>query len=352
MESLRRRVPLLVLVVTVTLGVAQLVALPPSGASVSLHAIVEGAFLLMVLVGLFTVFPARESKLLSDTEIRAIYLPLSAGIGMIAIRATTDVLDEFRRHPEWLLTVLEDGAMIVGVGLLFAGLRRWFTLRQRYEEQLRRQRNELDRQNDRLETFAEIVSHDLRNPLTVAMGRLEVAESDGDERHFDAMGRALERMETIIDDVLTLSRIGPDAITPVELSVQTVSEAAWENVETKRAELVTEFTGDMRIAADETTVQRLFENLFRNAVEHGGESVTVHVGPTDSGFYIEDTGTGIPEDDREQVFESGYSTESEGTGFGLDIVRQIVDAHGWSVRLQSSAEGGARFEICVDETAG
>ena len=106
MESLRRRVPLLVLVVTVTLGVAQLVALPPSGASVSLHAIVEGAFLLMVLVGLFTVFPARESKLLSDTEIRAIYLPLSAGIGMLASRATTDVLDEFRRHPEWLLTVL------------------------------------------------------------------------------------------------------------------------------------------------------------------------------------------------------------------------------------------------------
>jgi signal transduction histidine kinase len=88
------------------------------------------------------------------------------------------------------------------------------------------------------------------------------------------------------------------------------------------------------------------ENLFRNSVEHGGSTVTVTMGslPGESGFYIEDDGPGVPPDDRTDVFENGYTTEENGTGFGLSIVQTIFEAHGWNVSLTEGTEGGARIE--------
>jgi signal transduction histidine kinase len=73
--------------------------------------------------------------------------------------------------------------------------------------------------------------------------------------------------------------------------------------------------------------------------------VTVHVGESDGGFYVADDGPGIPEAERERIFEAGYSTADEGTGFGLRIVEQVVDAHGWEVTVTESEQGGARFDV-------
>lgn len=92
-------------------------------------------------------------------------------------------------------------------------------------------------------------------------------------------------------------------------------------------------------------LKQIFEDLFRNAVEHGDADVTLTVGELADGFYIEDDGVGIPEDEREAVFEPGYSTSQEDSGFGLSIVGRVVDAHGWEIRLTDGADGGARFEI-------
>jgi signal transduction histidine kinase len=105
--------------------------------------------------------------------------------------------------------------------------------------------------------------------------------------------------------------------------------------------------------ADETTLRQALENLYRNAAEHGTDgvdagsdgSITVAVGATPDGFYVADDGAGIPADERDQVFEHGYTTRSEGTGFGLSIVREIVEAHDWSITVTESEDGGARFEI-------
>jgi signal transduction histidine kinase len=69
------------------------------------------------------------------------------------------------------------------------------------------------------------------------------------------------------------------------------------------------------------------------------------------GFYVADTGFGIPESDRMEVFEAGYSTSEDGTGFGLRIVKQIVDAHGWDITVTESNQGGARFDITGVELA-
>ena len=210
----------------------------------------------------------------------------------------------------------------------------------------KRRIDQLNRQKERLEEFASVVSHDLRNPLNVAEGRLELAMADGDETHLAAVERAHGRMRDLIDDLLTLAQAerAVDATTPQ--SVAALASAAWQNVETGEATLEAD---DLTVLADRSRLQRLFENLVRNAVEHGGEAVTVRVGAIGDevvrGFYVEDDGLGIPPERREAAFEVGYSTHDEGTGFGLRIVERVAAAHDWTVTLTESADGGARFEF-------
>ena len=208
-----------------------------------------------------------------------------------------------------------------------------------------RDRRELKRQNERLDRFASVVSHDLRNPLQVLRGALDGARQTGDPEHFERGEQALDRMETLIEDVLSLARQGQpiDETEPVALAA--LAEECWDVVETGEAELVVD--DDLQFMADLDRLRQLLENLVRNAIEHGGADVTVRIGPLPdrAGFYVEDDGPGISEAERSDVFESGYSTAEGGTGFGLAIVSEIVDAHGWTITVTDGDEGGARFEI-------
>ncbi|RKD95327.1 GAF domain-containing protein [Halopiger aswanensis] len=222
------------------------------------------------------------------------------------------------------------------------------------ESLLRERTAELEAQNERLERFASIVSHDLRNPLQVAEGSLELAcegddeGADGDttvDDHLDNVRWALDRMDGLIEELLTLARDG-DRIDDLEsVDLAALSETCWRSVATAEATLVTRV--DRRIRADRSRLEQLLENLFRNAVEHGGDGVTVTVGDLEdrAGFYVADDGPGIPGDERSQIFESGYSTSADGTGFGLSIVHEIVAAHDWEITVTDGADGGTRFEI-------
>ena len=212
-----------------------------------------------------------------------------------------------------------------------------------YELSRQRARDELVRQNEQLEDFASIVSHDLRNPLNVATGRLELLQDEYQSEHTAQIETALERMEALIDDLLTLAQHGDGVAETESLGLEQVVQQCWRTVETGEATLVVD--EDRVIEADENRLQQLFENLVRNAIEHGGETVTITVGGTDDGFYVADSGRGIPEDERADIFEPGHTTATNGTGFGLSIVEQIVEAHGWSVDVCESESGGARFEI-------
>jgi PAS domain S-box-containing protein len=209
---------------------------------------------------------------------------------------------------------------------------------------------ELERKTERLEEFANIVSHDLRNPLNVASGHLELVGEDCESPYIEDVERAHERMDSLIEDLLTLAREGESATDrkPVELAA--VLAECWETVDTAEASLTADT--EQTVLADEPRLKQLFENLIRNAVEHGGSTVTVTIGDLNDGFYIEDTGPGIPEEEAETVFEAGYSTNPEGTGFGLSIVQRIAEAHGWDIRVSDRSGGGARFEITgVESTA-
>ena len=206
-------------------------------------------------------------------------------------------------------------------------------------------RRELEKQNDRLEQFAGMVSHDLRNPLTVAQGRIAFLQEEDDSEHLDATARALDRMEVLIGDVLTLAQQGQSIAERETVTLSVLARKAWDSIDSSAATLTVETDG--AFLADATRLQQLLENLFRNAIEHGGDDVTIRVGVLDgdTGFFIEDDGVGIPVEDREAVLESGFSTSSDGTGLGLAIVTEIVAAHDWEIRVTSSETGGARFEI-------
>ncbi|WP_435064287.1 ATP-binding protein [Halobaculum sp. EA56] len=216
------------------------------------------------------------------------------------------------------------------------GVIRDISARQEREEILRRK-------NRRLEEFTGIVSHDLRSPLNVATGRLALAREECDSDHLDDVERALDRMESLIEGLLTLATEGEDVGDPERVGLPTAVRECLGSVDLPSEQVRIE-TG-RTVRADRDRLRQLLENLLRNAVDHAGDDVTVTVGDLPGGFYVEDDGPGIDPDDRDGVFDVGVSTADDGTGFGLAIVSQIVGAHGWSIDVTTGTEGGARFEV-------
>ncbi|WP_247729767.1 PAS domain-containing protein [Halovivax limisalsi] len=219
----------------------------------------------------------------------------------------------------------------------------------------RRYQRELERQNERLDQFASLISHDLRNPLNVAQGHADVLREAVDHESVSEIGWALDRMEALTADLLSLARQGQTVGDPEPVDLAAIVGEAWDVVDTDSATLDRHVEETVR--ADPRRVRELFTNLFRNAVEHAGADVTVRVGrlqddtgtdDTQAGLYVEDDGPGLPDED---VFEVGYTTASDGTGFGLAIVAEIAEAHGWTVTAGESASGGARFEFRDVDTA-
>ncbi len=188
------------------------------------------------------------------------------------------------------------------------------------------------------------------------------------------------------DDCVTAWNAAAAAATGREDLAGVRFEEVWRTVETDGVAL--DVRASRRVSADRSRLQQLLSNLFRNAVEHGprvtestdasdpagdegvvvtgeqsdgvegeanglpgGPVATVTLGDTDDGFYVADDGPGIPESEREDVFEHGFTTSADGTGFGLSIVSNVADAHGWTVSVTESDAGGARFEFADVDAA-
>jgi two-component system sporulation sensor kinase A len=208
----------------------------------------------------------------------------------------------------------------------------------------RARERKIDRQNERLENFASVVSHDLRNPVNVAQGYLDILQEDVDRDELRLVDDALGRMDVLITQLLELARSENDVGETGPVSIPATATSAWHNVTTGDAVLHTP-DAVPRVTANGSRLQQLFENLFRNATEHGGSDVAVTVGTMPEGFYMADDGPGIPAAERGRVFETGYTTDENGTGFGLSIVQRIVAGHGWEIRVTDGHDGGARFEV-------
>jgi signal transduction histidine kinase len=209
----------------------------------------------------------------------------------------------------------------------------------------------LRRERERLEQFASVLSHDLRNPLGIARTYLDFAESSHDEDDFAAVREALNRMDTMIDDLLTIARTEETVSNPEPTDLSQLVEDTWRQVETDSATLSVDLPDGWCVRCDSDLLRHVFENLFRNAVEHNDTPVTVTVGQSEEGFYVADDGDGIPPDVGTDIFEYGVITNEGGIGLGLSIVAEIVEAHGWTVSVTAGTHGGARFEIDTGEHA-
>ena len=210
---------------------------------------------------------------------------------------------------------------------------------------------QLEQQNQRLESFASMLAHEIRNPLSIAQIYLRNARS-GEEAAFDEVGDALERMEEIIDILLILARGSESAFDPEPVALSETATEVWSNLAADPGRLSVDT--DIVLESEPHHLQHVVENLFQNALEHA-DDVTVRVGSLDAvreeserttgGFYVEDDGPGIPDAARERIFEAGYTTDSTGLGLGLTFIDQIVDAYEWELALTESESGGARFEF-------
>jgi PAS domain S-box-containing protein len=210
-------------------------------------------------------------------------------------------------------------------------------------EQKERERR-LQRQNERFDELAGAISHDLQTPLATASGRAELAIETGDTEQMEQALDAIERADELRESLVEVLRTGEVANETESVSIEPLADDAWNTVsatDNVSLEVCDEFVVD----ADPHALQRLFENLFSNAVNHTDGAVTVRVGRTDDGFFIDDDGPGIPDHARDKVFRPGYSIDSSGDGVGLASVKQIAMSHGWDIDITENDEGGARFEI-------
>lgn len=217
-----------------------------------------------------------------------------------------------------------------------------------YELQKQKTTENLRKQNNRLEQFASIVSHDLRNPLNVVKLNLDNIKKKTDTKELTKIENSIDRMNTLIDDLLMLAREGQKIENIEFVDLKEIIENCWKSVSTKNAELI--INTEKTIKADKSRLKQLLENLFRNSIEHNKESISVQIGDIENGIYIEDNGKGIPKNKQEKVFEGGYTTTEEGTGFGLSIVKEIVEGHNWDIKIKETEKGGTRFEITGIET--
>jgi signal transduction histidine kinase len=203
----------------------------------------------------------------------------------------------------------------------------------------------LQRQNEQLDNFASMLAHELRNPVTIGQIYSQQLPAETDVEAVAYVAEAFDRIEDMIDIMLVLTR-GSEAVgTPTAVDLPDAAREAWSEMDVPEARLDIEI--DRTIQTDETYIRHLLRNLFENAVEHGGEDVTVEVGELEDGFYVADDGVGIPAEERESVFEEGYTTAGDtgGTGLGLAFVKELAEVYEWQCKVTESAAGGARFEF-------
>lgn len=227
----------------------------------------------------------------------------------------------------------------------------------------KRREREIIAQRDRLETFERIVNRELRNHLNLAQGYLDVARATDDADHFGEVETAHDRIADAIDTLSSLSR-RRDVIATVEpVALHDVARRAWARLDDD-GDRVLHLEDDRLLEADKERVTDVLEHLFRSAEsagnaesdattedgtesatnENGTEPVTIRVGASQDGFFVADDGGSLEPEHRDRIRETD-SDAIDRRDYGLEIVSRIAEAHGWSVSIRESADGGTRVEF-------
>ena len=209
---------------------------------------------------------------------------------------------------------------------------------------------------DRQRTFVADASHELRTPLTSLIARLQLLETETEgEAHEDAEAslRSAQRMALLVEDLLMIARADSGTRHPVATATsQIIDTALTDAAGATETNQITVESDDSVIICEPASLSRAVRNLVENAVRYGpdGGRIAVFAGRLNGGWscWVDDAGTGIPEERREEVFrrfERAGGDSAGSTGLGLAIVEAVAVSLGGSVGISDSPLGGARVQI-------
>lgn len=277
------------------------------------------------------------------------------------VRSPKDADSEFRldingetRHYEVSSSLvvseptLGDGQITLGRTLIIRDVSQRVRRHQQLEaqtERLREQKALLERQNKRLDWFADALSTTLLEAVREAETSFERACNTESDRHFDDVEAAHDRVRTRIDDILTMARAETSPNDLEEINLETVVTQAWEAVTTAGAALNIATPPETTIEADASLLQAHFENLFRHVITDRAKVDTVTVGKLAEqdereGFYTE-------VDSRDFGVDTGESNHAVAGGrdVSLTVAEELADIHGWSFETRATDEESCRFEV-------
>jgi signal transduction histidine kinase len=208
--------------------------------------------------------------------------------------------------------------------------------------------------------FIDDAGHELRTPITVIRGHLDVMGDDPDDRRrtLELVSEELERMSRMVDDLLTLARTEqPDFLRSRVVDLDELTIRMFENARgLAPRDWRLEGAADGRATVDEQRLMQAVLQLAANAVRHTADGELVALGSAirdgEVRFWVRDSGPGVAPEDRDRIFERFYRgrsghRRSDGAGLGLSIVRAIAEAHGGRVELDSRPGAGATFTVVV-----
>ena len=254
-----------------------------------------------------------------------------------------------------LASELADIAFYFAIALLAGGLvQREFRSRKKAEDM----RLQLERSH-KMSLVGQIaagMAHEIKNPLASIKGAVEILCEDGtsdqDKREFKAIVlKEVKRINASVTDFLEFAR--PSETTFAEINLADIIRSTLKQVQPQSIKrgikIVSHIEDPVLIMGDEEKVHQVMLNLLLNAVDASPDESSVTVGLRADKFealvFIEDSGSGISEENRSKIFEPFFTTKSSGTGLGLAIAKSIVERHNGRIRLENAMQAGARAEI-------
>ena len=221
------------------------------------------------------------------------------------------------------------------------------------------------REAERLRRFADDASHELRTPIAAIAGYAELYEAGGVEpgpgldRAMTRIGQASDRAGRLIEDLLALARLDREiGMSRAEMDISAlVADIAEDSRVSTRRDIQSDAPGPVMVNGDAVWLRQAIENLVSNAVANAPEPSPIELlVRRDAGkaqVLVIDHGPGIPESERERVFDRFARPDSArdrthgGAGLGLAIVREVVLSHDGSVRILETPRGGTTVEIAM-----
>ena len=227
----------------------------------------------------------------------------------------------------------------------------------------------LDAAFRQIRQFSADASHELQTPLTILKGELEVGlrASRSPEEYREILGSSLEevdRIDRLVDGLLMLHRAEAGVLrmdrreVPLDRLLEDVARQLKVLADDRAIELILDAAEPVAVQGDFERLRRMLLNLAENAVKYTGPGGRVRLSLKREGdratIAVSDTGLGIPEEERERIFEPFYraqdarSMAERGTGLGLSIARSIAAAHGGSIRVESEPGRGSTFTVLLE----